>query len=48
LKTAQSGSKTSPDYTDRLTRIFAKHGTYGTWYGHSSVGRPHARLEEVN
>jgi FAD/FMN-containing dehydrogenase/Fe-S oxidoreductase len=31
------------DYTDRLTRIFAKHGTYGTWYAHASVGCLHVR-----
>src|SRR3546814_11880111 len=31
------------DYTDRLTRIFEKHGTKGTWYAHASVGRLHVR-----
>lgn len=31
------------DYTDRLTRIFAKHGTSGTWYAHASVGCLHVR-----
>ncbi|MGH7047571.1 MAG: FAD-binding and (Fe-S)-binding domain-containing protein [Stellaceae bacterium] len=31
------------DYTDRLTRVFAKHGTYGTWYAHASVGCLHVR-----
>ncbi|MGH7098465.1 MAG: FAD-binding and (Fe-S)-binding domain-containing protein, partial [Stellaceae bacterium] len=31
------------DYTDRLTRIFARHGTYGTWYAHASVGCLHVR-----
>jgi FAD/FMN-containing dehydrogenase/Fe-S oxidoreductase len=31
------------DYTDRLTRIFAKYGTYGTWYAHASVGCLHVR-----
>jgi FAD/FMN-containing dehydrogenase/Fe-S oxidoreductase len=30
-------------YTDRLTRIFEKHGTYGTWYAHASVGCLHVR-----
>ncbi|MBV8735985.1 MAG: FAD-binding protein [Alphaproteobacteria bacterium] len=30
-------------YTDRLTRIFQKHGTYGTWYAHASVGCLHVR-----
>ena len=31
------------DYTDRLNRIFAKHGTSGTWYAHASVGTLHVR-----
>ncbi len=31
------------DYTDRLTGIFEKHGTYGTWYAHASVGCLHVR-----
>ena len=31
------------DYTDRLTEIFAKHGTRGTWYAHASVGCLHVR-----
>jgi FAD/FMN-containing dehydrogenase len=31
------------DYTDRLTRIFEKHGTYGSWYAHASVGCLHVR-----
>ncbi len=31
------------DYTDRLTAIFAKHGTSGTWYAHASVGCLHVR-----
>jgi FAD/FMN-containing dehydrogenase/Fe-S oxidoreductase len=31
------------NYTDRLTRIFEKHGTYGTWYAHASVGCLHVR-----
>jgi FAD/FMN-containing dehydrogenase/Fe-S oxidoreductase len=30
-------------YTERLTRIFEKHGTYGTWYAHASVGCLHVR-----
>jgi hypothetical protein len=30
-------------YTDRLTRTFGKHGTYGTWYAHASVGCLHVR-----
>src|SRR3954467_1586830 len=30
-------------YTDRLTRVFAKHGTRGTWYAHASVGTLHVR-----
>ena len=31
------------EYTDRLTRIFEKHGTMGTWYAHASVGCLHVR-----
>ena len=31
------------DYTERLTRIFKKHGTWGTWYAHASVGCLHVR-----
>ena len=31
------------EYTDRLTHIFEKHGTYGTWYAHASVGCLHVR-----
>jgi FAD/FMN-containing dehydrogenase/Fe-S oxidoreductase len=31
------------EYTDRLTRVFEKHGTYGTWYAHASVGTLHVR-----
>src|SRR5882724_3310191 len=31
------------DYTDRLTAIFTKHGTRGTWYAHASVGCLHVR-----
>ena len=31
------------DYTERLTRVFAKHGTRGTWYAHASVGTLHVR-----
>jgi FAD/FMN-containing dehydrogenase/Fe-S oxidoreductase len=31
------------DYTDRLTAVFAKHGTKGTWYAHASVGCLHVR-----
>ncbi len=31
------------EYTEKLTRIFAKHGTYGTWYAHASVGCLHVR-----
>ncbi len=30
-------------YTERLTRVFAKHGTQGTWYAHASVGCLHVR-----
>ncbi len=31
------------EYTDRLTEIFSKHGTHGTWYAHASVGCLHVR-----
>ena len=31
------------DYTQRLTAIFEKHGTRGTWYAHASVGCLHVR-----
>ena len=31
------------DYTGRLTEVFAKHGTEGTWYAHASVGCLHVR-----
>src|SRR5712671_6847197 len=31
------------DYTARLTAIFEKHGTHGTWYAHASVGCLHVR-----
>jgi FAD/FMN-containing dehydrogenase len=30
-------------YTERLTAIFARHGTAGTWYAHASVGCLHVR-----
>src|SRR5437764_1413562 len=30
-------------YTDRLTQLFARHGTRGTWYAHASVGCLHVR-----
>lgn len=30
-------------YTERLTKIFEKHGTRGTWYAHASVGCLHVR-----
>ncbi|MDH4293193.1 MAG: 4Fe-4S dicluster domain-containing protein, partial [Betaproteobacteria bacterium] len=29
--------------TDRLTQVFHKHGTRGTWYAHASVGCLHVR-----
>ncbi|MFQ5625741.1 MAG: FAD-binding oxidoreductase, partial [Methyloligellaceae bacterium] len=32
-----------PDYTERLTQVFEKHGTRGTWYAHASVGCLHVR-----
>ncbi|AEC20116.1 hypothetical protein PT7_1576 [Pusillimonas sp. T7-7] len=31
------------EYTSRLTEIFHKHGTSGTWYAHASVGTLHVR-----
>ncbi len=31
------------EYTERLTEIFRKHGTQGTWYAHASVGTLHVR-----
>jgi FAD/FMN-containing dehydrogenase/Fe-S oxidoreductase len=31
------------DYTERLTEVFARHGTTGTWYAHASVGCLHVR-----
>lgn len=31
------------DYTDRLTQVFEKHGTRGTWYAHASEGCLHVR-----
>jgi FAD/FMN-containing dehydrogenase/Fe-S oxidoreductase len=31
------------EYTDRLTKVFQKHGTTGTWYAHASVGCLHVR-----
>lgn len=31
------------EYTDRLTEVFHKHGTTGTWYAHASVGCLHVR-----
>jgi FAD/FMN-containing dehydrogenases len=31
------------EYTRRLTEVFEKHGTSGTWYAHASVGTLHVR-----
>ncbi|RDU96278.1 FAD-binding and (Fe-S)-binding domain-containing protein [Trinickia dinghuensis] len=31
------------EYTSRLTDVFHKHGTEGTWYAHASVGTLHVR-----
>jgi FAD/FMN-containing dehydrogenase/Fe-S oxidoreductase len=31
------------DYTDRLSQVFERHGTRGTWYAHASVGCLHVR-----
>jgi FAD/FMN-containing dehydrogenase/Fe-S oxidoreductase len=32
-----------PEYTARLTELFERHGTRGTWYAHASVGCLHVR-----
>ncbi|MDZ4842558.1 MAG: FAD-binding and (Fe-S)-binding domain-containing protein [Hyphomicrobium aestuarii] len=31
------------DYTEKVTAIFERHGTRGTWYAHASVGCLHVR-----
>src|SRR6184192_561273 len=31
------------NYTQRLTDVFTRHGTRGTWYAHASVGTLHVR-----
>ncbi len=31
------------NYTSRLTEVFRRHGTEGTWYAHASVGTLHVR-----
>jgi FAD/FMN-containing dehydrogenase/Fe-S oxidoreductase len=31
------------DYTSRLTEVFARHGTRGTWYAHAGSGCLHVR-----
>jgi FAD/FMN-containing dehydrogenase/Fe-S oxidoreductase len=31
------------EYTDRLTKVFQKYSTSGTWYAHASVGCLHVR-----
>ena len=31
------------EYTDKLTQVFEKYGTRGTWYAHASVGCLHVR-----
>jgi len=31
------------EYTSRLTEVFHRHGTQGTWYAHASVGTLHVR-----
>ena len=31
------------DYTERLTAVFERYGTKGTWYAHASVGCLHVR-----
>ena len=32
-----------PDYVGRMSDLFARHGTRGTWYAHASVGCLHVR-----
>ena len=32
-----------PEYTAKLTEVFERHGTRGTWYAHASVGCLHVR-----
>lgn len=32
-----------PDYVARMSDLFARHGTRGTWYAHASVGCLHVR-----
>ncbi len=32
-----------PEYVDRMSDLFARHGTTGTWYAHASVGCLHVR-----
>src|SRR5476651_835315 len=31
------------EYTSRLSAVFTRHGTRGTWYAHASVGCLHVR-----
>ncbi len=31
------------EYTSKLTEVFQRHGTRGTWYAHASVGTLHVR-----
>src|SRR5262249_56077437 len=31
------------EYTERLTQVFERNGTRGTWYAHASVGCLHVR-----
>ena len=31
------------EYTDKLSQVFERHGTRGTWYAHASVGCLHVR-----
>jgi FAD/FMN-containing dehydrogenase/Fe-S oxidoreductase len=31
------------EYTEKLSEVFARHGTHGTWYAHASVGTLHVR-----
>lgn len=35
------------DYTDRLTEVFRKHGTRGTWYAHASFDSLGLRVRDL-
>ena len=42
-RTARCRWSTWPSTPTRLTEVFARHGTRGTWYAHASVGTLHVR-----